>query len=98
MEVSVDADGCVQLETANLREVQVKYYSINAELLFSRQPFLKDNTQEFTYVKAMHALKKEVHPATATDEQIVRSVRSSIPLPAEMKNGNMVLEVTSGDL
>lgn len=98
MEATIDEFGCVHVDSANLREVNIKYYSINAELLFSRQPFLKDNTQEFTYVKAMHSLRKEVHPATATDEQITRPVKSQIPLPDQMKNGNMVLEITSGDL
>ena len=46
--VEVDANGSIKLETVNVREVVVKYYNINAELMFTRAPFIKDNTEAFT--------------------------------------------------
>ena len=48
--VEVDKQGTLKIETCNIHLVTVKYYNINAELLFSRQPFIKDNTEGFTYV------------------------------------------------
>lgn len=43
-QVEVDADtGKVTVEAVNVAQVQVKYYQIDAELLFSRSPFLKNN-------------------------------------------------------
>ena len=56
MSVEIDALGALKLETTNIHQVSVQYYIINAELLFSRQPFLKDNTEGFSYVKPIHSL------------------------------------------
>jgi hypothetical protein len=56
MNVEVDHKGTLKVESVNVSSLSVKYYIINAELLFSRQPFLKDNTEGFSYVKAYHTL------------------------------------------
>jgi len=39
------------VETVNTKSVIVKYYIIDAEMLFSRAPFLNNNAAEFSYVK-----------------------------------------------
>ena len=57
MSVEINSKGTLIIESENISDIQVKYYSINAELLFSRQPFLKDNTDEFSYIKAMHTVE-----------------------------------------
>ena len=49
--ISIDEQGTLSIETVNIRQVAVKYYMIDAEVLFSRAPFLKNNTEEFSYVK-----------------------------------------------
>jgi hypothetical protein len=49
-ETQIDEKGALTLETVNIKEVMVKYYKIDAEILFSRAPFLKDNAEEFSYV------------------------------------------------
>ncbi|TNV74380.1 hypothetical protein FGO68_gene14226 [Halteria grandinella] len=46
----------LEIEAANIKQVQVKFYIIDAEILFSRTPFLKTNTEEFSYVKPCHKL------------------------------------------
>jgi len=38
----------------NIEEATIKYYIIDAEILFSRAPFLKGNAEEFSYVKPFH--------------------------------------------
>jgi hypothetical protein len=68
LNVEVDAKGTLKIESVNITTVAVKYYIINAELLFSRQPFLKDNTEGFSYVKAYHALEHSMHPKDVSDE------------------------------
>lgn len=50
----MDESGKLTIETVNIRSVLVKYYMIDAEILFSRAPFLKDNAEEFSYVKPCH--------------------------------------------
>ena len=49
--VAVDEQGVVSVECVNMRSVSVKYYQIDAEVLFSRAPFLKNNAEEFSYVQ-----------------------------------------------
>jgi len=49
--IAIDGAGTITIETVNIRNVVVKYYMIDAEVLFSRAPFLKNNTEEFSYVK-----------------------------------------------
>jgi len=98
MNVEIDGQGCLKIESVNVEAIQVNYYSINAELLFSRQPFLKDNTEGFSYVKPIHQLEHRVHKAGATEDQLNSFVKGEIPLPKQMDNKNMVMEVLSGDL
>lgn len=60
---------------------------------------MKDNTEGFSYVKPIFKLEHNVHKtANVTDEQLNQFINSEIPLPKEMHNKNMVMEVLSGDL
>lgn len=68
MQVEVDSAGTLKIESCNVTAVCVKYYIINAELLFSRQPFLKDNTEGFSYVKAYHTLEHQMHNSEVSEE------------------------------
>lgn len=56
-QVTIEKDGTIKIETVNIRSVQAKYYIINAELLFSRSPFLKDNTEGFSYVMPIETVQ-----------------------------------------
>lgn len=82
----------------NIVTVAVKYYIINAELLFSRQPFLKDNTEGFSFVKAYHALEHEMHAADVAEEVLNQYAKADIALPQKLVYQDMVIEITSGDL
>jgi hypothetical protein len=98
LNVEVDSKGTLKVESVNVTALSVKYYIINAELLFSRQPFLKDNTEGFSYVKAYHTLEHAMHPVDATEEQLNQYVKAEIPIPTKLVNQNMVIEITSADL
>ena len=52
-----DLTGELTIESVNVKTVTVKYYTINAELLFSRAPFLKNTTEGFSYVRPMKVLE-----------------------------------------
>ena len=49
------------LEIANIKAISIKFYIIDAEILFYRAPFLKENTEEFSYVKPCHVMEKELN-------------------------------------
>ena len=80
----------MQLEAANIKSVSVKFYIIDAEILFSRTPFLKTNTEEFSYVKPCQTI--EVKTVTGEDETAL--VKVDVEVPEQLKLQNMVIEVT----
>lgn len=53
----------ISLEMANIKQVVIKFYVIDAEILFSRTPFVKEKTEEFSYVKPQHVIEKELFNA-----------------------------------
>ena len=59
-EISETDKGILEIESANIKSISVKFYIIDAEILFSRTPFLKTNTEEFSYVKPCEVLEKIV--------------------------------------
>jgi hypothetical protein len=76
MTVEIDLQGNLKLETTNIHTVSVKYYIINAELLFSRQPFLKDNTEGFSYVKPFHTLSHTMQNQDVSEEELNQYTRA----------------------
>jgi hypothetical protein len=66
----IDESGTLTVESCNIRNVTVKYYMIDAEILFSRAPFLKDNAEEFSYVKPCLQTVVEMRPKNASDEEM----------------------------
>ena len=66
--ISIDEQGTLSIETVNIRQVAVKYYMIDAEVLFSRAPFLKNNTEEFSYVKPCVQTLVQMREANADAE------------------------------
>lgn len=43
-----------------MKQIVVKFYVIDAEILFSRTPFVKEKTEEFSYVKPQHVIEKDI--------------------------------------
>jgi hypothetical protein len=74
----------------------IKYYTIDAEILFSRAPFLQDNAEEFSYVKPFLTHVQTIEGASK--EALMQSyVMTSIPMPACLANKNVVIEVNGAD-
>ena len=95
-----DNDGTLNLETVNIKSVTIKYYLIDAELLFSKSPFLTTNAEQFSYVAPFQQVKVEIHPETATEQQLVATSAKKIPLPDSLKemNANTVVEINAGEI
>ena len=60
----------ISLESFNIRSVIMKFYIIDVEILFSRTPFLKENTEEFSYVKPCFVMGKELMKEVINDQQL----------------------------
>jgi hypothetical protein len=68
--VQLGDDGTLTVESINIKVVTVKYYTIDAEILFSRAPFLKDNASEFSYVKPFYQTEVQMRAANCSEEDL----------------------------
>jgi hypothetical protein len=87
-----EADKALEIESANTKEIAIKFYIIDAEILFSRTPFLKTNTEEFSYVKPCQVLEKTIEVDSEGD---ATEKKHKIEVPEDLKLQNMVIEITS---
>ena len=99
-QIDINDDGLIKIETVNIKTITVKYYLINAELLFSRSPFLKSNAESFSYVSPFQLVKQQMVPDDADEGLLNTFATKHIPLPNELKNmnANLVIEINGGDL
>jgi len=71
----------------NLKQVQVKYYLMDIELLFSRSPFARRDSSQFSQIRPN---------VTQTVKLPGKARRLAIPLPETLHNSNVLIEVTGG--
>ena len=78
--------GAIEIESANIDKFDVKYYLIDAEILFSRSPFVQNEASTFSYVK----------PFTQLEVQAAKSGQKTVvPLPKELNHRNVIVEIKS---
>ena len=74
----------IVMDYLNVAEVDIKYYVIDPEVLFSRTPFLMQETEDFSYAKPMVQFN---HQLDKSKKQLTTKIN------AEYLNKNMVIEV-----
>lgn len=74
------------LTHAHLERAQVRYYRMDVELLFSRQPFLAAATDRFSFIA----------PGETADVELAPGGRTVVRLPDSMAQGNLVIEAVAG--
>ena len=85
-EISVEAKK-VRVEYQNLKRVTVNYYLMDIELLFSRNPFVQQHSRQFS----------QILPNLTDLVQLPPDVRNvEFPLPDELQNRNVLVEVVGG--
>jgi hypothetical protein len=84
-EFSLD-NKAIQLSWQNLETVQVNYYLMDVELLFSRNPFVQQSGGQFASIRPN--LTREVKLA-------VGQAKATIPLPEDLAKRNVLVEVTA---
>jgi hypothetical protein len=74
----------VVIDYSNVDKVDVKYYVIDPELMFSKSPFITQSADEFSYVK----------PLKVNTYQLDKFGKSkSVPIDEEYVNSNLIIEV-----
>lgn len=94
-QIEVDEQGVLSIESVNVKQIKIKYYLIDAEVLFSRSPFLSDETESFSYVMPFVQTLKDLVPEDATEAQLNQFVTNQVELPEKLqgKNVNCVIEI-----
>jgi hypothetical protein len=67
--IDIDENGALKIETVNIKNVSVKYYIIDAEVMFSRAPFLQNNAEQFSYVTPYLTIEKLILPEGASEQE-----------------------------
>jgi hypothetical protein len=76
----------IQLNYQNLTSVTIKYYEMDIELLFSRNPFVQRFSGAFSYIK----------PNVVTDLRLGKNTKTkSVDLPKQFLNSNVLVEITA---
>ena len=75
----------------NISEIQIKYYLINIEILFSRSPFVKKTKIDFGFIQPQKIDIIKLEKNHNENKYILN-------IPEEFKNKNFYLEVSSGKI
>ena len=81
-------NGELTIDSDNIKFLTVKYYLIDAEILFSRSPFVQDQAEQFSYVKPHTKIVVNTEAGKVT----------KLSLPADLKGKNVVIEINSDDI
>jgi len=76
----------IQLKWQNIASVQINYYLMDVELLFSRNPFVQEVSGPFASIRPN---------ATQTVKLPADQNKLAIPLPRELVSRNVLVEVTA---
>ena len=79
----------VQLQYQNLTECRVQYYLMDVELLFSREPFIQADSNQFTLIKPNATDTIKLDPQKNTLE---------FDLPKQFHNRNVMVEILGAGL
>ena len=81
--------GEISIHARNLKDCTVNYYPMDVELLFSRKPFVKDDTEHFT----------SIVPNLSTKISLPKGKEAhSFPVPDEFADRNVMVEVVAAGI
>lgn len=95
--IDIDEAGNLKIETVNIDSITVKYYIIDAEVMFSRAPFLQNNAEQFSYVTPYLKTDKTILQAGASEQEQQTYMTTEIALPESLQHLNLVIEINGAD-
>ncbi len=79
----------IMIAHENLSSCEVNFFQMDVEFLFSSSPFVQNESGAFSYVKPNKSIHLDLNP----NEKV-----TTIPLPEEYSNDNVLVEVRGGGL
>ncbi len=81
--------GRIELDYRNLSTCQISYYPMDIELLFSRHPFVKQETEDFSFIR----------PNETADISLPKDKNHlSLEIAEKFRNANLMIEITAGGI
>jgi len=81
----------IRVQYRNLKEVEIKYYVMDVELLFSRNPFSQQESSRLNTIEPNFSEKKTMNEG-------VDSGTLAVAIPDPLRNKNLGIEITAGGL
>ena len=81
-------NGEVTINYRNLKDVRINYYPMEVELLFSRRPFVSDDTEQFTFVL----------PNGTQSVKLPDAENHVFALPEKYREANVMIEIEAGGI
>jgi len=81
----------VTLTWQNLKKCQVNYYPMDIELLFSKNPFVKEHQEGFAFIRPNTTQAIELDDC----QEDGSPCRMTFDLPAKYKNSNLMVEISA---
>jgi hypothetical protein len=81
--------GDITLTHANLAHCQLRFFKLDIELVFSRQPFVQSDVERFSFIE----------PGLVVDVALSESgPTTTVPIPASLRGANVVVEAVAPGL
>lgn len=77
--------GVITLQHHALERCEVRFYRMDVELLFSRQPFVQGDVERFSWIE----------PGLVLDVALAGDGRTAVPIPPALAGANLVIEVVA---
>ena len=87
-------DKKLEITYHQLERVEINYFELNVELMFSSNPFMKDSVSSSIFTRSNYA---EIVALPSLEENVAFGTYEH-PIPEAMKNKNLLIEVKSGAL
>ncbi len=82
------AHGSVLVQHHNVARCHLRFYKMDIELLFSRQPFVQGDVERFSWIE----------PGAALTVELTGDGRTAVEIPATMRGANLVIEAVGPGL
>jgi predicted transcriptional regulator len=79
----------ISLNHKNMEKVKINFYEMDIELLFSKQPFVKEVSEQFSVIQPNHSIVQQLEKAKN---------QTFIELPQQFKEKNVMIEVSSSGI
>jgi hypothetical protein len=77
--------GVITLQHHALERCQVRFYRMDVELLFSRQPFVQGDVERFSWIE----------PGLVLEVTLASEGRTAVPIPPALGGANLVIEAVA---